>query len=690
MTSCDREDPHYHFWSQNMKMRPEDKVVAAPVVMRVGHMPVFALPFYYKSLKSGRQSGILFPSFDFGWSSREGRYIRDFGYYWATNDYMDFIFEGDYNENSDLGFRIQNRYVKRYAFNGGIDWSRRIGLRETDTNEWQLRWNHNQPTLFDDYQFRADVKLASTTLTGNDLTGANDRDIVSGQLNSNVYVSRNFAWGSSSLSASRREFTNAEDETDPTSNNQIYTMTLPSASLRFRQITLAPQLKGGRKGSFLGNALRKTDFSHDYAVNADYVGRELVDETRYNARANWGLTVRPDRIGFVNLSFSANAGQSWERQEFAGRRWVADPDDPDGGFFADADSVFEDTTPSLGFRTGAGTKLYGVFPVRVGRLQALRHTLSFNAGWSVNPAIPGRQDYRTSYSFSLGNRFDLKYLSAVDDTTLQEKKLDGVVDWNLNTGYNPKAARDRQWSDITSSLTVKPGQSRYLKLQVSNSIDPYTLALKSTRFNYGLSFRGRLDVGEVAEVEEAPRSEALDRLGIDLVAQADTLGQAEGLDPDEAREMEYEQDLLFDGERSSFDDMYNKPGRQERGDTRDPTEGGRYIPFDVNASMSYRYSNLDRTTTASGNLSLNTNVTKNWEFRYQASFDLVSGAAIRQQYSLHRDLHCWRIEFNRTISNLDSQFGFRIYLKSIPALKFARGREDYMGSLSGGLGGSPF
>jgi hypothetical protein len=154
--------------------------------------------------------------------------------------------------------------------------------------------------------------------------------------------------------------------------------------------------------------------------------------------------------------------------------------------------------------------------------------------------------------------------------------------------------------------------------------------------------------------------------------------------------MEYEQDLLFDGERSSFDDMYNKPGRQERGDTRDPTEGGRYIPFDVNASMSYRYSNLDRTTTASGNLSLNTNVTKNWEFRYQASFDLVSGAAIRQQYSLHRDLHCWRIEFNRTISNLDSQFGFRIYLKSIPALKFARGREDYMGSLSGGLGGSPF
>ena len=102
MTSCDLEQPHYHFWSDKMKMRMEDKVVAAPIVMRVGRVPVFALPFYYKSLKQGRQSGILFPSFDFGWSSRDGRYIRDFGYYWATNDYLDFLIEGDFNENQDV------------------------------------------------------------------------------------------------------------------------------------------------------------------------------------------------------------------------------------------------------------------------------------------------------------------------------------------------------------------------------------------------------------------------------------------------------------------------------------------------------------------------------------------------------------------------------------------------------------
>ena len=69
-----------------MKIQLGDKVVAKPIVMKIGEVPIFALPFYYKSLVSGRRSGILFPSFEFGFSSREGRYIRDFGYYWATND----------------------------------------------------------------------------------------------------------------------------------------------------------------------------------------------------------------------------------------------------------------------------------------------------------------------------------------------------------------------------------------------------------------------------------------------------------------------------------------------------------------------------------------------------------------------------------------------------------------------------
>jgi lipopolysaccharide export system protein LptA len=694
MSSCDREEPHYHFWSDNMKMRPGDKVVAAPVVFRIGHVPVFALPFYYKSLKSGRQSGILFPSFDFGWSSREGRYIRDFGYYWATNDYMDFLVEGDYNERQDFGFRVQNRYVKRYAFNGGIDYSHKEGLGDgTTTREWQFRWNHNQPTMFDDYQFRSDVKMASTTLTSNDLAGSNNRDIISGQLNSTVYISRNWSFMSASLNAKRDERVNAEDPTDPGSNNQLYSMTLPNLSLNFKQLTLAPALRGGQKGSFLGDVLRSTYFSQGYSFQANETGRELTDSKNYGANGNWSLSLRPPRVAIFNVSFSANASQSWQRDELKGSIWEPDTNLADGGAYRDTSSTIEETSPSLSFGTTLGTTLYGLFPMNVGRFRAVRHTARFNSSWNVRPGLKNRQTYGSSIGLGFDNRFDLKYMSEENDTTLTEKKLDGVIDWTLNTSYNPQGEPKRRWSDISSGLTVKPGQSRYLKLKVSNSIDAYSLALKSTRFTYGLSFSGRLDVGEVEQIKEQERNSAIDQLDQEVAASADSL-QTEnpyGEYDDEGRFIDTsEQEELFDGEESSFYDFYNRPGRQEGAGPQDPTEGGRIIPFDVNASISYSYTNSSQTKRATGNLSLNTNITRNWQFRYQASFDMVEGSFVRQQYSLHRDLHCWRFEFNRTISAVDSQFGFRIYLKSIPSLKFARGREDYMGSVGGALGGGVF
>jgi hypothetical protein len=288
----------------------------------------------------------------------------------------------------------------------------------------------------------------------------------------------------------------------------------------------------------------------------------------------------------------------------------------------------------------------------------------------------------------VNNRFDLKYMSQESDTTFTEKKLDGVIDWALNTSYNPEAAPGNQWSDISSGLTLKPGQSRFLRLKVNNSIDPYTLSLKSTRFTYGLSFSGKLDVGEVEQIQEQERNAALEQLGYDPAAVADSL-RAEGpyAEYDEEGRLidTSEQGELFDGEDSSFYDFYNRAGSRGTGDQRDPTEGGRFIPFDINASFSYSYTNSSQAKRATTNLAMNTNLTRNWSFRFTASFDLVEGTAIRQQYSLHRDLHCWRIEFNRTISAVDSQFGFRIYLKTIPSLKFSRGREDYMGSIGGGV-----
>ncbi|MBM4129479.1 hypothetical protein FJ250_00405, partial [bacterium] len=505
MTSCDLSEPHYHFWSQRMKMRPGDKVVAAPIVLRIGNVPVFALPFYFKNLKEGRRSGILFPSFDFGWSSREGRYVRDLGYYWAISEHLDFLVQGDYNESQDYALRSATRYVKRYAFTGAFDWSRRDGLGNDASREWQVHWTHNQPALLDDYQVRADVRLASSTLSRNDLTGAPSRDVVSGQFKSSAYVNRNWSGLSASLNASRDGRVNAEDD-QPTTDNLLYSLTLPSLGLGFRQVALKPALVAGRRGSLWGDLLRATYFQQGYALKQDRRGYEERAERSESASGNWSLRVQPPRLGIFNFSFNANASQSWRRETTTGRRWVAAGDDGDWQPLA---GTTESTSPSVSFGASLGTTLYGVFPVRAGALRAIRHTVRMSSGWSVSPALGDKQPYSTALSLSLDQRFDVKYRPAAGDTTAAERKLDGVLDWSLSTSYNPRRPSGERWGDLASGLTVKPGQSRYLQLKVSNTIDPRTLALKDTRFSYGVNFGGRVDLGGVHEAPAAARNPAI-------------------------------------------------------------------------------------------------------------------------------------------------------------------------------------
>ena len=49
-------------------------------------------------IKPGRHSGFLFPQFEFGFSNHGGQFLRNAGYYWAPNDYMDLTLAADYHQ----------------------------------------------------------------------------------------------------------------------------------------------------------------------------------------------------------------------------------------------------------------------------------------------------------------------------------------------------------------------------------------------------------------------------------------------------------------------------------------------------------------------------------------------------------------------------------------------------------------
>jgi hypothetical protein len=666
-----------------MKIRPGDKVAAKPIVLKVGNVPLFALPFYFKSLKTGRKSGILFPNFNFGWSKRTGRYIRDWGYYWATNDYTDFTFRGDYNERRELTWRIQNRYKKQYAFDGDVSYSRRTTLGDGDRiREWQFYWNHKQPTLFDEYNFQSSVRMSSSTITrSNLLNDVGTVDRINGQQTSSVRVSRSWSNGmNGSLSFKRDEFVNREDD-DFATNGLISTQAFPQLALTFKSTPLLPSLRTGERGSLLGNILRSTYVRHAYDFGRTAKSFETTTNTVDNARGSFSMDFKQQRLSIFTVSTGVTAGHTWSRDRTEGRLY--EPLDPD----ADPDEIdwvarevreeAEDTRTSLSINSSLNTKLFGVFNARVGRLRAVRHTLRFGVNHRLTPSIVGTQNRSESYGLSLSNRFDVKYAAAGDDTTGEDQKLDGVIDWSLNSSYNPEREADSRWGAVGSVLTLQPGRSRYLKLTLNQTIDPYDLRVTSTRTSYGLNFGGRLDTGGTAAAPpEAATSRAADVFGA-LGDTALVLEEDDGF-ANQAAEADYDAD--FAGSGAFLDD-------RERSGGRDETEGGRYIPWRLGSNLSYSKNHLTDVVSARVSLNASVTLTRNWKATWRGTYDLEAGSLTSQSWNLTRELHCWQMKFSRTLSSSNSEFGFIISLKSIPDLKVTRGRQDLVGGLGTASGG---
>lgn len=681
MTSCDHAEPHYHFWSDKMKIRMKDKVFAQPVVIKVGKVPLFALPFYFKNMESGRKSGILFPSFNFGWSERTGRYIRDWGYYWATNDYTDVTIRGDYNERREFTWRLSNRYKKRYAFNGNLDYSRRTTLGDgPQTKEWQLNWNHTQDTLLDYYRFKANVRMSSKSLSRSDLIHDVGQEVISGQQTSTMYISRSWSAVNASLNFKRDEYVNASDDSDPGSNNRLSTQNFPQLAFSFRNKTLLPALTGGRKGNLFGDILRSTYLNHSYRFNSKKTTSELTTETDHSASGNASLSVKPPRLWIFNVNTGVSTSHSWEQNTEEGTEYFAHEDPDSFGVYEEVYLRSEDTRTNLSMNSGLNTTLYGLFPVKIGKLRGIRHTFRLGISHSLTPAIIDQQDRSERFSVSLGNRFDIKYATSGTDSTEQTAKMDGILDWSMNSGYNPMVTTGPMWSNINSNITIKPGRNRNLKVTMNNVFDPESLSVKSTRLTYGLNLAGRVDTGAGSLEEDEQLNEAMSMVSADK----DSIEVI--IDEDELFEQAL--DAQIDGQGD--DEMFAGFGMFSDGedDGRDSTEGGRYLPWTMGSNLSYSRNHDNDSITARASFNAKLTLSRNWNLTWRGSYDFTDGSMTSQSWKLQRDLHCWRMEFSRRISSVDQQFGFIISLKAIPAVKWTRGKEDLVssgGSRGGGL-----
>src|SRR3954468_1083764 len=122
-STCDLVDKHYFFYSRRMILEPKSKVLSGPIVMNVGDVPVAILPMMVMPLGTGPPSRRLQPKF--GGDQTQGFYLTGLGYYWAINDYTDYmmaadVIEGEQGTFDRTNLNSQFRYNKRYAYNGSL------------------------------------------------------------------------------------------------------------------------------------------------------------------------------------------------------------------------------------------------------------------------------------------------------------------------------------------------------------------------------------------------------------------------------------------------------------------------------------------------------------------------------------------------------------------------------------------
>jgi lipopolysaccharide assembly outer membrane protein LptD (OstA) len=680
-TTCDLAEPHYHFAAKRMKLTVGKRVVARQITLKVSDIPLITLPFYYKNLEKGRRSGILFPQVNVGVSSREGRYIRDLGYYWATNDYTDLKFLFDYNERRELTTQIGNRYNMRYGARGDVDftYTRRFEQNGFQGDEWRLKAAHSQRELWDVWQASANLDFSSKDLTRNDLGSQATAQLLPTDLRSSASLGRRFGNGANlSLSFSRTQKVNAENKQDPTSDNTLYTQTLPSLSLSFRTLPLMSPLPGGRRGNPVLGILRDTQFSQSYRGSWNRDGKELTTSDDMAAAGNFGLNYAPPSVGPFKLSSSASFSDSYS--------YSRDAFDAAGdtvmGVWVDPDEVVKEESKnqlSLSLSNRIGTDIYGFFETRLGALRGMKHKISLGATHSLRPAIREQQTRSESIGLSMKQEFSFKILdrskaavepveSSIEPGAEAEeeptKKLDQVLIWDLSTSYTPEAPADRRWGTLSSRISLKSPVQQIRSIQITQSIDPYSFEFERTQISSGVGFGGSLQLGGKLTKLSEPKNPAIERLP---AAVDSTAGQDGPLDADAEEFFEEE------GGR----DPWANPVALSAGDEN-------ALAWSLSSGLTYAQSRLSdgsKSVRSTVSVSGSARLPGSWSLMYSAGFDIETGEFTNQHYSISRELHQWQLEFARSVAD-GSDFSFRLYLRDIPDLEVRRGNRGTADMLS--------
>ena len=625
-TTCDKTQPHFHFYSRRMKIIAKDKVIAQPVVLYIADLPVLGIPYYVFPIKPGRHSGFL--TFDLGNLEAGKRFIRNLGYYWAASDFWDLKTALDYYEGSGWLIKSQARYAKRYVLSGNVagsfnrqsSWDLSTFSRRKH-DRWDFTFNHQHtisPTL--------SLSASGTFLSDKDYWRDLNLDPIE-RRNRSLYSQTNLSksWSTASVTLAFDHRWNLDTD-ERTLSLPVIRFSRPSLPL------FPPKAEEKEEDSSISLKKRKWYNSIYYSFSSSFLNYQSKSKrTGYFGRKKYtvsdnslSLSAPQKLFGWLVLNPGFHYQETWY--------YVFKTNLSESYPISGNSSARRGTYSS---NISANTVLYGSFNPKIGKLVGIRHVMTPSVNFAWQPEFTRKNEYISytgsggsgskykAMNFGLNNIMQVKTKSITDGKEV-EKKLD-LFNLDFSSGYN-FLAKKHKLSNLYSVIRSYAIKNADLAFSMTHDFydKEYDLNLLSPRWIYfsldtRLSFQGSWKESRDKSFQESEEG-------------------------DTSKPGGYEPEGLLERVTQTWSVNINHRFSQSRG--------------------------ADKTHWMS--VSLRLPLTRRWLLNYLNRYDFSENKITEQTFELYRDMHCWEGRFTWIATGYRKGYYFRINIKALPEVKIEK------------------
>ena len=687
-TSCNLTNPHYFIRARNLKFVKDKRTTSGPFQFYFNGVPT-ALGFFYGVffMPTPKASGIIRPQI--GEDGARGFFLREGGYYFYFNDYIDLAIKGTIYSRGDSDLQGDINYKKRYGYNGNINYKREItshtteiALQEDKEKEWRLQWNHStKNNRISSLTAKVDIQSRSPR---HSLQKRDQLDNLNAKTQSKIRYTRKLLGTpytfNSSLSHSKDFKTKITNIIFP----QVVFTTSSMYPLRFGKTV--------SNNWYENVSIRHTfEFQNDLTNVVDKDTLEFsrnnfstfLKNAKYGAKHYIPVETNIKIFKYFNLKPSLQYTERWYLKRL------------DYKYIANQDNIIADTTEGFyrvwDYSTGAGlqTVIYGThFFKEQAKIQAIRHRVEPSIGLMYNPDFTKEKfGYWQKILTPKGEEVLDKFSNGVYGTP---KKHSALLTVKLNNVLETKVRNNKGTYE----------KSKKIPILESLSIDTSYDFLK--------------DSFPLGDINLGARTKLLDSLiNLEYTTVLDpyvyknnkrveqfTWHNGQGLG--NLKKYTFKTGTTLKSEKKKKADklkkkLSNKKSKKILKDKKEETnilvdsnkllDPNEYVDFDVPWQLGLDYHQTytcdlekDKKETIrqfifKGNL----NVTANWKVVFNSTYDIdkkeLVGSATK--LGIYRDLHCWEMKFDWVPLAKTISYEFSIGLKAsmLKDLKYPHNRE---------------